>query len=618
MKRSSWIPTLTVFVTALPLAALAAAPASRHGELGKFIPADVWLYAAGSNTADRAFLNAHWARVWNKAKESGLGTEIRNVLEPNMTAEDKAKFNELWKTASDLCAKVNWGDLVGGDVVFAQRSEGLMPDMFMLFRPKAETRDANVEGLAAIFVSLSQMTDEFRFTWTQLDGAKLWSLEANTAPIGLYLLHQDEVVGLFIGKQAMEDTRALLSGGGAKTSIVADPRFLEAAKKVPASDFSTTYMDLDRFFKYLGSLPDAMTAGGADDESVKTLRNVLKHMVSSCDIFDYGIHTGRMDGLREFYTGYTQLKPGCESKPLYKFFGSQKRLDNVCQYVPQDAVAYSATSGVNFNEMYKALEDMIKNQVPDGATEWSKWVAVQRDGGFDLQDDVLSWMSGEFVSVTLPAAIQSPFGGADEVSMLRVNDPEKARTKINQLIDRLNTALTAHEQALMIQPAQQVPVEGFRTVTHPMMAMFLRPCVGVWDEWLVIGTSEAAIVAVMETKSGKRPDFRENPRFKKEGIVPEGQVCSASFTDLSNMGQEFAAAAGMMSFAFGMAVPDRPETRGLKAMMGLIGKLTPAIMEINFFSSMSAVSTFDGKSWKTTYVTNYKDVPTGPATASNP
>ena len=180
-----------------------------------------------------------------------------------------------------------------------------------------------------------------------------------------------------------------------------------------------------------------------------------------------------------------------------------------------------------------------------------------------------------------------------------------AAEKVNAGIARLNRFLQDHEQALLITPAASVQAEGFQNVTHPLLVMFLRLTIGVWEDWLIVGSSESAVNMCLDTAAGKVKTVASNARFQKEGVVPTGPVCSASFQDMSRLGQDLSAGMGMLALA-ALSVPDEPEARPVKALLNSLAKLAPALGKIDFLSSTSTASTFDGQAWTGKTVTTYK------------
>jgi len=163
----------------------------------------------------------------------------------------------------------------------------------------------------------------------------------------------------------------------------------------------------------------------------------------------------------------------------------------------------------------------------------------------------------------------------------------------------LNVPLTA-------LPAPQVEAEGFMALSHPILLSFqLQPLLGVYEDWLVIGTSPTGINKCLASAAGKTPNITTNERFRKEGLMPPAGACSASFADLSNVGQELAGACFGLGMVSGF-MPNEPETRVVKTMFSLLRLLVPALNEIDFYSSSSTTCTFDGTAWKMEAVVNLK------------
>ena len=153
--------------------------------------------------------------------------------------------------------------------------------------------------------------------------------------------------------------------------------------------------------------------------------------------------------------------------------------------------------------------------------------------------------------------------------------------------------------------------------------MFVRPVVGVKDDWLFLGTSVAAINKCLDVAAGKAPSIVQNKRFQEEGLPAKGPVLSVSFKDLTNIGQEMAGVVGIIGMMGGLMtaqIPDVPddqpgahETKRVKRVvqkiMGIIMKLGPVLQKIDFFSSSASVCTVDGNIIRTEYVTTYKPPP---------
>jgi hypothetical protein len=209
---------------------------------------------------------------------------------------------------------------------------------------------------------------------------------------------------------------------------------------------------------------------------------------------------------------------------------------------------------------------------------------------------------------------------SDWALMFRVKDSELAARKLSAGIDFVNDRLQKANQTLMIMPAD-VDAEGFRRVTHPMAMMLLNPVIGVKNDWLMIGNSPAPINKCLAVAAGKAPSIRENERFKAEGLIPTGPVVSASFKDTAKFGDELGQAVAKIGMLGGMVVASSPDQEQLNPfkqvmykLMGIIAKLGPVVQKIDFYSSESSVTTYDGGSIvRTEKVVTYKPAPANDA-----
>ncbi|MCH7527782.1 MAG: hypothetical protein IID39_10130 [Planctomycetes bacterium] len=190
--------------------------------------------------------------------------------------------------------------------------------------------------------------------------------------------------------------------------------------------------------------------------------------------------------------------------------------------------------------------------------------------------------------------------------MIRTKNPELASEKVNAAIDALASKLGEH---IMVAPVPEIETGGFRSMFHPMMMMLqIKPVIGMHEEWLVIGTTPDSVKQCLAAAAGKTPSFRTNKRYLREGLSIDGKVCSASFADRSTLGQELAMACAMGGM-WSTFIPENEGTRPIKAIFGMMGRLSPVLAEIDFFSSTSSVCTFSDGMWRGRSVTTYKPLP---------
>ena len=603
--------TLVVLLAFLPACALAG-PAAQRFTLGKYVPHDCFLCMHAVHNPERELIEAHWSRVFEEVKKSSIDAELKRLIVSGMCAADRADFEQSWDTAVKLFHGVRWGDLMAKEFVFAERFGAITPDIIILCRSSADSVQSNVHGLKAILDTLASLGENASVTESVMHGVKVWSLGAPKFPISLHLFNKGDVIGVVVGHRAVNDVLALVAGEKAAKAIVDLPRFKKAVAGLPAAENSLVYFDVQTFMRSLNRMFETvLTQKSAESKELRQdpprpEQFLIANILGQCDFIDYVMTSARTEGLREIAVTTARLRPDAMDKPLCRAFTAQKPFERFDKYIPKEATGFWVSSFVDLQILYQFILGFIRDQVPEGPAALDKWAEIQTGINFDVEADLFSWWSGEIVSVSLPSVIRGPSPLGNFVLLIRVKNARLAEAKVSAGIDRLAAFAREHDQPLMISSNGRVDSAGFRSVTHSLVASFgLKFIIGVVDDQLVIGNSAAAINACLTTAAGKAPSIMDNERFKKEGLIHSGPVCGASFSDLSNLGQELGSMFAMMGM-FGSFIPDKPETRPLKAMINTMGRLSPAMAQIDFLSSSATVCTFDGQAWTTTQVMNYK------------
>jgi hypothetical protein len=623
MKCSAIIAMLVIAGTA---PATAAEQTPIPGTLTRFVPADVWLIAGHVHTADRDFVREHWTRVYNAFCACGIDRELRAGIAAGLPECDRADFLRTWDTFADAFRSIEWRDLGAQEFVFAERITSLFPDFMLLMRPSPQTLEANVKGLAEVLRTLASFSKSGDLTFSEqtVHGVRVWALDAKNAPVGASLLHKDDVIAVVIGQAGRSDVLALLAGDGTAKSLADSPRLRAAFAEVPAPGYAYAFLDFARLFEVIPSYPkmiaeinraaqpeqaqspspEASSNGEAAPQAEVWMRffsTALDHL----DVLDYVVISNTMQEQQEYAHTVTKAKVSALNKPVYRMVANRQPIDNFHRYLPVECTSYAVSTFIDLGELYRLTLELLHDHLPGGELVCAKWAQFQRDADFDVEEDLLSWLGGEVISFTLPSETPTPFGGEDGATLIRVTDRDKARRKVATGLDRIAKRLGDHGQPFQMMPSD-VPAEGFRKINYPLLAAFgIQPEIGVWEDWLVFGLNEYAVRTMMATADGKHDSILKNPRFRAEGLAADGPVCSATFSDLTRTGDELTA----MLLAFGFAagsMPDRPETRPVRAILRSISSLGPVVNEINFFSSKSCTTTFADGVWRSTAKITYK------------
>ncbi len=575
--------------------------------LERFIPGDAWFLSHYVHDPKHDFLLDHWADVFNVARQSGVAESFKDLLASDMSAEEKAELNRFWSVAGSLLENLDWRDFVSREFAFAERLRGLLPDLIFLSRPPDQRREQNVAILVKVLEAVAKEHSDFKPMQSSAGGIQVWGIEADVPPTGLYVLQKGDVVGVIFGRAALDDVRSLLGGDKSAQSIAESPRYREALKHLPAPGFFVSFVDLDRLFDFLPRLPEMVFGDECPIESAATIKCLMAETIQQLAVFDYVIATSSAGDYRDETCEYTRLKVGAKSKPLYAMLKDRRPFADVLRYVPVTATGFQASPGIEPAALYDMVLNALATNVPDGKTYCDRWSQIQKANGIDVREDFLAWISGECITITLPPRFPSAYRTKDEVSLIRVKNGEKAPANLDAAIGKLRGLLDSWGQPLVVMPASGLPVEGFHSISHPMLAMSMtQPCIGVWGDWLVIGSSNEAVASVLNTTMGKAPNILDNPRFRAEGVIPKGPVRGASFMDLSRLSEEVAQVFFMLGVARAVMPPAQPNAKPVQAILDCASRLAPAASRINFYRSMSTTTVYRDNGWYMTGVTTYK------------
>lgn len=603
--------TLTLAVALLIASPAWAAEPSERFSLARAVPAESWLYVHGAHNPERDFIDKHWSHVFATLKTSGIDKDVKTFLESTFkTPEEKDKFTARWDKFVLLTQQVQWCDLAAHEAVYFQHS---LKDHNLLLRPSTETLDANTKALVALFDEVGALL-ESPVEHAARNKAEVWTLKVGDSGFSFNLFRHGQILGLSDNAEIMTQTIALLAGDASPAKTLVDStRYRSAVSDLPAPEDSVTFLDMRGLWSGMKQI--IKTSITADDPAQEQkVEQVWTNVVDQLDFLDYVAVVEQTEGLRTRCNTVVKLADGARTRKLCTALADRKPIAAVLDRIPQDASGYRAGAGADFATIYSLVKDFVEKNFDEGPKWLAQWGQWQQENGFNLQDDVLSWIDGQYLVVTLPPAIQTGMGGGDGVLMLKVRDGAKALDTINKHLDR-------YKEAVMIAPAADVKAEGFRSVTHPMMMMFGMLggiTYGVDGEWLYVTNSTAALNKCLARAKGQGASIAANERFQKEGLAPKGAVTGASFTDTTNWGPQLAMGLGMGMPMAAMMIPQTEETAPVRSVFSMMGKLAPALAQINFELSTSTVSTFQNDRWLSETVNNYKDYTERPLETAKP
>jgi hypothetical protein len=346
-------------------------------------------------------------------------------------------------------------------------------------------------------------------------------------------------------------------------------------------------------------------------QQLTVVKLLVDRLMSAAGVLDYAATVESTDGHSVHAESIAVLVPDAKERAIYPVFGKRPQLTGFDRYLPQETVSFSVSGGFDLGELYKFIEDTFRLAGPKGEELLAKWGEIQAELGFNLKKDVIGWIDGDFISVTLE-------DNQGSVWLIKVTNEQIAREKVGAAIEFFSTALTEAAAnnpplamfgamlAVRTSPTQHEQLEGFQNL-H--VGMSPEPVVwGIADNYLIFGTSADGVALCLETAKGAHPSIRENARAMSEAIVPSGPFTSVSLTDKRKFGEEIAELIGGVSMGLGMmgvVVPDQDARPIIAKLAGMLAKLTPVAHKIDFYKSAASCTTFDGQAWHTRAVTHY-------------
>lgn len=593
---------------ALTSSAALAEPLPSNFTLGRYIPGDVWMFVNKTHNPERDWICAQWADVFKALAATDIDRDVLSLVLSAMPDLQRPELHEQIDTLLTTVRSVHWGDLIAGEIAFAERvtPKNSGYDYFFLSRTTPKAAAANLPLMVRVLEQFAALSDDLTATHTQRDHVDLWTLGPRNASAkeprtSLTLFRKADLIGIVAGQRPMADVLALLKGDKTKPAISTSPRFREALTLVEAPEDGVLFFDFGLLLDSLSKLTRQLHQHDGKQPGTNIAARIVEKLIVAGNVLDFSVTSMETQGRREFSHTVTRLKPDKSKCLIACACLDRKPFARFDQYIPQDATAFSLNGSIDLAAIHKLLVTFVKENIPNGPGIVQAFDARLAAVGFDIERDFFSWWSGETINITLPASVVTPLGSTDNVLMFRVKDTALAARKVGSALDRLLETLHEHGQMLLIQPVD-LGTGDFRQVTYPWLAMFARPVVGVADGWLMVATSSSALKRCLAVADGKADSIRKNARFIEEGIMPHGPVRSASFKDTSQFGAKLAGGMSMVSMFGTMALSaipaDSPGTieakQNVRRALALLTKLAPVLQRLDFFSSESSVTTYDG------------------------
>lgn len=592
---------------------MAAAPAmAAKKSLATAVPEGVYIFVHHQANPEREFLDKHWANVWNELAKANIGADVMQLIKAQQPPADQATFDQSMEQIMALVKSVDWSQLCGKETVFAGKMMFPMPDYVFLTRPDPESLEKNTKALETILNKAADAEPNLLLQKIDLEPGTMWTLVVSGTPVSFTMAEVDGVLVFGLGQQLIGSALDSLRGKESDHKpLVSTDRFKAAFEGLPEAEDTRVMFDmnmmLDGMQQMFAAIPEQKAGDDGGPSEAAQIKKLMASIVDELHLLDYIATVGYTEGLKTHNISKMMLSKDASSKVLYKAMGKPNGVKDYAKFIPQNAKSFSVNSAWDLSALYAGVRGFVKENVPDGEQHIAELDGMQQAVGFNIQDDLLSWIGSKTISVSMPGGMSAMgMGGGEFVMMLEVSDQEKADAKIGGWLTQLNTMLQQNGAQLVMSKATVAGDDSFTSIMSPMMPI-IKPVIGVHGGYLIIGSSANAVGSVLATAAGDQPNILDSATFNADGILPTGPVYSISFTDMRGSYRETAQMLGMAGGFGSIIVANLPpeQAQVAQSVLGIITKLAPVIAAMDFYQSEATVVEYDGRKFMTTQVVTY-------------
>lgn len=588
----------SVLCVAVLLAAQLATAADRPEapDLRRAVPADVYLAVYGKHNPERDFQNEYYREVWNTVQETRIIERMVKIVAARVPEDELEQAKSVLEEIRQAAAPIDLqGFLDCSEGVYAQTMQIPTAQHLVLLRlgPKAAGWEEGIRNLFGLAEKYSQGQVQVQ-TATERD-ASITSLGLpGEVPFRPTVVRIDGVLLLSSSEElARRSLEMLVSGKG--ESKFDDPRLKEALAQLPEPEDALIFYDGKLQFSQMREMGNFIRQMSGGDPGAQRAAELTDLLFDELSVMDYEVTVEYTEGNQNRTASYGKVLPGAERKVLAKAAGSGKPFENWQSWVPADALSYSLNTGINLHPVYERVMEVLKERFPEVQPVLEQFEQVQTQYDVHLDRDILQAFSGEFVSVSLPAAAPSMLGGPDSVLALRCHKPERIRDLLHRLVESLKQNPFAQAQQLELAPCEQL--EGFEQLSAVLLNAFgVKPVIGFRDGWMFVGSNVQVVEKVLDARAGNAQTVADTEAFKRFHLEVEGPVQAISYTNLAERTRNFAKmlsqAGAVAHLVIGLvgAEADAEDLKPAQEFLGLLPDVGRIVAKFDFLEEQVSVT----------------------------
>jgi len=557
----------------------------------------MFLVVHGKHNPERDFQREYYAAVWNAVQETQILEKVVKIIAAQNSEQEIEKAKAVMAEIREAAAPIDVGALLDSrEVIYAQVMHAPTAQHLIAVRLTPDGAASMEEGVKNLFGLIEKYSrGEVKVVTAEEGDASVTSLDIPSKIPFRPAVARIKDIFLFSSMKDLLDRSLKMMVSGEGRSKFDDPRLEEALQRLPEPEDALVFYDGKTQFRQMQELGEFIRQQKSGDPQVERIASLLDLLFKELAVLDYEVTVEYTEDNLNRSASYGKVMPGAEDLLLGKAFGSGKPFADWQTWIPAKALSYSLTTGVNLHPVYEGIVEVINEQIPEAQPGLQKFEAIQNELGVHLDRDILQAFSGESVSVAIPKAVPSLFGGGqDSVMALRCHKPDRIRELLHRAVEEMQKQPALKGQQLKLTECESL--EGFEQLSMLGLAMAkIQPVIGFQDGWMYIGSNTRAIQKLLDTRSGQGDTIEDTDAFKQFRLNVEGPVESIKYSNLAESTKQISGLlnqAGMFApMIIGMmnAEANAEELKPVQEIFGLLPSVGRIVSKFDFLQAQMTV-----------------------------
>ena len=575
----------------------AAADQPKSLDLRRAVPADAYLAVYGKHNPERDFQREYYREVWKTVQETQIIERVVKIISSHLPEEDVEQAKSVLEELRKATAPIDFEAIMDcSEVVYAQTMQFPAAHHVVVMRLEPKAAAGCERGIKNLF----GLAEKYSGGELQVRTAKEGKASVTTlglpaeVPFRPTCARLGGVLLLCSSEESARRSLGMLVSGEGECKFD-DPRLKEALRRLPEPEDSLVFYDGKLQFSQLRQMGDFIRQMGGGDPEAQRVAELMDLLFDELSFLDYEVTVEYTEGNQNRTAAYGKVLPGAERKVFVKALSGGQPFENWQTWVPAEAISYSLNTGINLHPVYERVMALLEEKFPESEEALKQFEQLQKQYDVYLDRDILQAFSGEFVSVSLPAAAPSLLGGQDSVIALRCHKPKRIRELLHQLVDCLKEQPFAKSQQLELAECEQL--EGFEELSATLLTAFgVKPAVGFRDGWMMVGSNASAVKKVLDARAGQGKTIADTEAFKRFNLKVEGPVQAIAYTNLAESTRGFARllvqAGAVAQLVVGIAgiEADAEELEPVQEVLGLLPDVAKIVAKFDFLEEQVSVT----------------------------